>query len=104
MAFLYVFVVVVFFALGTNFFVSMWRGQGTFGVVKLCLVLVGVLSGVMWMFGPSLNDGVVQIPAADTLQALPWGTIWVVDTLVIAALYLMHQRQSLRSAGSASVK
>lgn len=104
MVFLYGFVVVMFFALGTSLFVSMWRGQGTFGMVKLCLVLVGVLSGVMWMFGPSLNDGVVQIPAADTLQALPWGTIWLVDTLVIAALYLIHQRQSLHHTGSDAVK
>ena len=104
MVFLYGFVVVMVFALGTSLFVSMWRGQGTFGLVKLCLVLVGVLSGVMWMFGPSLNDGAVQIPAADTLQALPWGTIWLVDTLVIAALYLIHQRQSLRHAGSDAVK
>jgi len=104
MVFLYGFVVVVFFVIGTSFFVSMWRGQGTFGLVKLCLVLVGVLSGVMWLFGPSLNDGAVQITAADTLQALPWGTIWVVDTLVIAALYLMHQRQSMRTAGSDSAK
>jgi len=104
MLILYGFVVIVFLALGTSFFVSMRRGQGTFGLVKLCVVLVGVLSGGMWMFGPSLNDGAVQIPAADALQALPWGTIWLVDTLVIAALYLMHQRQTLSSAGSDTVK
>lgn len=96
MLILYGFVVIVFLALGAAILVSMRRGQGIFGLVKLCLALVGVLSGGMWMFRPSLTDGALQMPAADALQALPWGAIWLVDSLVIVALYLMHQRQSLQ--------
>ena len=86
--------------LSASFFLRIGRSQGMFGLVKLILALCGILSGAMWMFGPSLNDGDGTMSWAANLLALPWGGIWLVDTLLLVGLYALHVVGSRRSAGA----
>lgn len=100
MVFLIGIAIVFFVALSASFFLRIGRSQGMFGLVKLILALGGILSGAMWMFGPSLNDGDGTMSWTANLLALPWGGIWLVDTLLLVGLYALHVVGSRRNAGA----
>lgn len=64
----------------------MYQRQGSLGLAKLALVLVGATSGLMWLINRlSVGHGSTQLN--ELLSLLPWGTVWVVDTIVLAVFF-----------------
>ncbi|MES2877487.1 MAG: hypothetical protein V4713_03625 [Pseudomonadota bacterium] len=88
-----------------------YRREGILGLVKLTLVAWGVLSGALWLtkhFQSSQLDGSVGIgESIDWLYSLPWGTIWIIDTLLLgafAAFLIMSSRHpSVRTASGDNI-
>lgn len=70
----------------------MYQRQGSLGLLKLALVLIGATSGLIWLINRlSLEHGSTQIN--QLLSLLPWGMVWIVDTVVLAVFLLLTLRK-----------
>lgn len=72
-------------------FLWMYQRQGSLGLVKLVLVLIGATSGLLWVINLKGPHGSTQLN--ELLSLLPWGTVWIVDTVVLAVFFAFTLRK-----------
>ena len=71
----------------------MYQRQGTLGLAKLVLVLIGAISGLMWLVNRlSVTHESTQLN--ELLSVLPWGTVWIADTVILIVFIIFtHKNQ-----------
>ena len=70
----------------------MYRNQGIFGLAKLVLVLIGATSGLMWLIN-RFAVGIDSPHINQFLSLLPWGTVWIIDTVVLSVFFAATVRK-----------